>query len=215
MTLSFALAVTVRRLGRRIVALTIELEQNRDSLAVEQGATESGLPEKSEEHRRKRTLSILRRALAPAQTLAVLRAVRDIIVWLFLLLWCAGGAWAAFLFPQTTPLGHTFARNAFIIASIFIVTGILDRALTIVIGRLPAVWEHRDLGNAEQRERQALRMPTIVRAMNRLQNVHPLFLCGALRAHSGRYPGRLRRYDRRGCRDRGVASRAEFDSAMS
>jgi hypothetical protein len=151
----------IRRPGRRINAVSNEVEEHQDSLAAQVAA-----PQKIEELHRKRTLSILQRALVPAQKLAALRAVRDLLIWLLLLLWCAGGTLAALLFPQRTSLGHTFARNGFTIASIFIVTGIINRVLTIVIGRLPIIWEMRQFSNSEQREGQTLRMPTIVRAVN-------------------------------------------------
>ena len=177
LAVSFAIALAIRRLGQRITSASAELDEHQDSLATAQAAA----PDKTDEHQRKKTLSILQRALKPAQTLAALRAVRDLLIWSLLLLWCAGVAWAALLFPQTSPIGHTFVRNGFIIASIFIIAGILDRTLTLLIGRLPLVWELRHFTNSEQRERQTLRMPTIVRAMNGFKTF-VLFFIAALSA---------------------------------
>ena len=172
LVISLSMALAIRRLGRRITEVGTEVEEHQDALAEAQASAS----EKTEEHHRAHTLSILKRTLQPAQKLSALRAIRDLLVWLSLLIWCGGLAWGALLFPQTTPLGHTFARNGLTIASIFIITGILDRALTIVIGRLPFVSELRHFPSSEQRQRQTLRMPTIVQAMNGFKTFILFFL---------------------------------------
>jgi small-conductance mechanosensitive channel len=168
----------IRRLGGRIATLGETVEQQQHTIESEQtvaNAEQTGGPD---EQRRRRTRSLLIGALRPTQRLIALRALRDLLIWTLLLGWCAGAAWAALLFPQTTPIGHTIVKNGLVIVSIFVVTGVIDRLLALAIGRLPAIWRLRTFANAEERERQTLRMPTIVRAMNGFKTFVLVFIAG-------------------------------------
>jgi moderate conductance mechanosensitive channel len=87
------------------------------------------------------------------------------LLWSIALAWVSLALWALFLFPQTTPLALTLVRGASGVALIWIVTGLLNRALDIVIARLATVWRMSQLASAEDRARQLLRVPTITRAI--------------------------------------------------
>jgi small-conductance mechanosensitive channel len=105
-------------------------------------------------------------SVRPTARLAFWRSVRGALLWFLVLAWFGAGSWAALQFPQTTPFGHTLLTNGLAIAWIVIATVFLDRVLSIVIGRLPAIWGLRSFANAEERTRQTLRVPTIVRAVS-------------------------------------------------
>ena len=106
----------------------------------------------------------------------LLRALRGVLLCALLLAWFGAVTWAALLFPQTTPLGHTVLKNALAIALIWIVTGLIDRLISVAIQRVPAVWELRRFASPDERARQALRVPTIVRAMNGFKSIVLVFL---------------------------------------
>lgn len=171
---SFLAIVAVRRISRRIGEVSAEVERHQQSLATAQEAS-AAKDDAAAEHGMRRARAITLRALKPAQQLLVLRAIRDLLVWGGLLSWCVAIGWGAAQFPETALLGHTFAHNAFTIVVIFLATGFVDRILTVLIGRLPAVWELRAYGSTEQRERQTLRLPTIVRALNGFKTFVLLF----------------------------------------
>lgn len=106
----------------------------------------------------------------------LLRALRGALLCALLLAWFGAITWAALLFPQTTPLGHTVLSNALAVALIWIVAGLIDRLISIAIQRVPAVWELRRFASSDERARQALRVPTIVRAMNGFKTVVIVFI---------------------------------------
>lgn len=105
-----------------------------------------------------------------------LRALRGALLFAVLLLWFAAVTWAALLFPQTTPYGRVVLRNALAIGLIWIVAALVDRLISAAIARLPLVWDLGRFANAGERTRQALRGPTIVRAMNGFKTVVLIFV---------------------------------------
>jgi len=135
------------RLGRAIDALTAEL----DRAGAEANARTS-------------------------RRLDLLRALRGVLLCALLLAWFGAATWVALLFPETTPLGHTILRNALAVAFIWIVTGLIDRLISAAISRVPVVWELRRFSSADERARQALRVPTIIRAMNGFKTVVLVFI---------------------------------------
>jgi moderate conductance mechanosensitive channel len=162
-------------LGRRIDALVSELEARQSDMQAAGNQPPSLETPAAEAHRRHLTALSLQ-SLKPERKLALYRAVRGLVLWSLLLLWFAAAAWATMLFPQTSILGHSLVANGFAIALIWAGTGLLDRVLAIMIGRLPAVWDLRHYANADERTRQTLRIPTIVQAMNGFKTVVLVFL---------------------------------------
>jgi small-conductance mechanosensitive channel len=157
--------VLVLTLGRRIEGLVAEVEQHdRELAATRADPAPVGTPAVEAHHRHITAHSL--RLLKPARRLALLRSLHSLLLWGLLLAWFGAGTWAAMQFPQTTPLGHVVWKRGFAIALIWISTALMDRVLAIVIVRLPSIWDLRSSANAAERTRHALRVPTIVRAMN-------------------------------------------------
>jgi small conductance mechanosensitive channel len=122
-------------------------------------------------------------AVAIALALATIAAyaanrLRGALLFAVLLAWLGAATWAALLFPQTTPLGHAVLKNALSVALIWIVAGLVDRLLSAAIQRVPLVWDLRRSPNPDERARQALRVPTIVRAMNGFKTAVLVFVAG-------------------------------------
>jgi small conductance mechanosensitive channel len=170
----FAYAI-VRRLNARVDQLAAEVDRQTAQIDAtkEEGASE-GAPDGEQRRRRLRARTL--RSLKPAQRLALYRASRSALVWGLLLVWFGSATFVAMLFPQTTPLGHTILQNGLAIAGIWIVAGLADRILAIAIARLPFVLALRPFASAEDRTRQALRVPTIVRAINGFKTFILVFL---------------------------------------
>jgi moderate conductance mechanosensitive channel len=167
--------VLVLTLGRRIDALVAEVEQHdRELAATRADPAPVGTPAVEAHHRHITAHSL--RLLKPARRLALLRSLHSLLLWGMLLAWFGAGTWAAVQFPQTTPLGHEVWKSGFAIALIWISTALIDRVLAIVIVRLPSIWDLRSSANAEERTRHALRVPTIVRAVNDSKTVFLVFL---------------------------------------
>lgn len=173
--LTFVGSLLVRSLGRRADELATEVAaRNREIDAAQTQPAPLETP-KVEEHQRHITALSLR-LLKPSRRLTIVRAARGAIVWGLVLAWLAAVGFAALLFPETTPLGHTLLQNGFAVAAIWVVAGLLDRLLSILIGRLPLVWDLRQYANAADRTRQTLRVPTIVRALNGFKTFVLIFL---------------------------------------
>ena len=162
-------------LRRRIEALVAELDDQRRELADAQA--QPAAPETSADAaHNERIASLSLRALGPARRLALFRSLSGLLFWGMLLAWFGAGTWAALLFPQTTPLGRTFLKNGFSIALIWIGTAVIDRVSAIAIGRLPLLWDMRHFASPEERTRQTLRVPTIVRALSGFKTFVLLFI---------------------------------------
>jgi moderate conductance mechanosensitive channel len=167
--------VLVLAVGRRIEQLVAEVEQHdRELAATRADPAPVGTPAVEAHHRHITAHSL--RLLKPARRLALLRSLHSLLLWGSLLAWFGAGTWAAMQFPQTTPFGHIIWQRGFAIALIWIGTALIDRVLAIVIVRLPSIWDLRSSANAEERTRHALRVPTIVRAMNDSKTSFLVFL---------------------------------------
>jgi small conductance mechanosensitive channel len=103
--------------------------------------------------------------LTPGRELRVARATRAIVVALLALVWFAAVTWGCLQFPRTVALGKTLLNNALALAAIWLATFILDRALSIAVDRLPALWELHPFGRVADQARQLQRAPTIARAL--------------------------------------------------
>ena len=110
------------------------------------------------------------------ERMGLLRALRGALLFAALLAWFAAATWAALLFPQTTPYGHAVLQNALAIGLIWIGAALLDRLISAAIQRLPVVWDLGRFATADERSRQSLRVPTIVRAMNGFKTVVLVFI---------------------------------------
>jgi moderate conductance mechanosensitive channel len=111
------------------------------------------------------------------------RAVSAFIVWALVLLWFAALVWGLSLFPQTASLGQDIGRRAVRILFIWILTALLLRALDVVIARVAAASRdhvrRRDVKD-EEKARQLLRIPTIVRATHDTCWVSIVFAAGLI-----------------------------------
>ncbi|MGZ3553152.1 MAG: mechanosensitive ion channel family protein [Vulcanimicrobiaceae bacterium] len=170
-TLVWAAVVAVLR--KRIARLEEELISRGRALAnAQSGSTAAAQPEK---HRR-RFLARALRTIPPSQQLALYSGIVGVLLWSLLLIWLGAITWALSLFPQTTPLAHDVARNAIAVATIWIVAGLLDRVLDIVITRSATTWRAGVFTTAEERARQMLRAPTIARALSGFKRFSIVFL---------------------------------------
>jgi small conductance mechanosensitive channel len=75
-----------------------------------------------------------------------------------------------------TPLGQAFLRDTLVVVLIWLVAALIDRLLSAAIARLPLIWGLRRSASAEERARQALRVPTIVRTVNGVKTVVVVFI---------------------------------------
>ncbi len=105
-----------------------------------------------------------------------LRALRGALLFAVLLAWFGAATWAALLFPRTTPYGHAVLQNALAIGLIWSVAALVDRLISVAIERLPIVWDLGRFATSDERSRQSLRVPTIVRAMNGFKTVVLIFI---------------------------------------
>ncbi len=114
---------------------------------------------------RERFIAATARAAEPEQRLSVLRSLAAAIVWFGILAWVGAIAWALLLFPQTIPFGQVLIRTAVGIAFIWLVAGLLDRVLDIVIARVSRAYATPMRSASEDETRGALRAPTVARAI--------------------------------------------------
>ncbi len=157
--LSAFLARRIRSAGTALAARNAELEDARS----QSSSSSPDSPAGEEDQRRILGLLVLR--IDPQKELTLLRALRFIAFALAALAWFAGITWGLLLFPQTAPSGHAFLRNGLAVAAIWIGALLVDRLLTIMVDRLPTLWELRAFGTPEDQQRQLLRAPTIARAL--------------------------------------------------
>ncbi|MGH7755629.1 MAG: mechanosensitive ion channel family protein [Vulcanimicrobiaceae bacterium] len=153
----------VAPLRRKIGALAADLASRERSLADQQPDADGEQPEPSK--RRRRFLAIAIRAVDPAQRLALFRALAATLLWLLVLAWFGAVTWGFLQFAPTTPLALTIVRIVVGLASIWIVTGLLNRILDVVIARVAAAWRVGHFSSSEERARQLLRIPTVARAL--------------------------------------------------
>jgi small conductance mechanosensitive channel len=149
----------IRTAGAALEARNAELEAARSQKAAQSPDSPAG------EDDQQRILGLLVLRIDPQQQLTLLRALRFIGFAVAALAWFAGITWGLMLFPQTAPSGHVFLRNGLAVAVIWIGALLVDRLLTIMVDRLPTLWELRAFGTAEDQQRQLLRAPTIARAL--------------------------------------------------
>ena len=162
-------------LRRHIDEAAQEVERRGQALAAE-ASEPSSADAANPEERRARIVDLLVRSIGPARRLSLLRALRDACIWALGLAWISGIGWAALLFPRTTPLGHRIITSSIAIAVVWVVASIVDRIMTVAINALPAIWDVDRIERPDERARQTLRLPSIVRAANGLKTFVIVFI---------------------------------------
>jgi small conductance mechanosensitive channel len=170
-------SLVVRGLSRRISAAAADVKQHDREVAAER-AQQPGPADDAQAAavHRARLIGVLARRFDPAQRLAIMRAIRIMTVAVLVLAWFGVVSWATLQFPATAAFGAGLVRNAFRVTIIWVVALLIDRSLTIVVERLPTLWELRALGGTDDRERQVLRAPTIARALGGFKTVVLVFI---------------------------------------
>jgi small conductance mechanosensitive channel len=126
--------------------------------------------------KRRRFLALALRATSPAQRLTFYHAIVGTILWLVVLGWFLAATWALALFPQTTGLSQRLSHTGNRIAEIWLMTGLLNRLLDVVIARMGTVWRMTRFSTSEDRARQHLRIPTVARALAGFKTFILIFL---------------------------------------
>ena len=152
-------------LRRRSEELEQRAGERREALEREQSKGDPATVEPPPQQRR-RFLALALRAADPEERLRRLRAISGSIVWFVVLLWAIGITWGLLLFPQTTEAGHIIINGASRVAFIWIVAGLLNGLSKVVISHLARFRRGSAHATSEERARQALRAPTISRALS-------------------------------------------------
>ncbi|HEY8298676.1 MAG TPA: mechanosensitive ion channel family protein [Candidatus Baltobacteraceae bacterium] len=160
--------------GRKIAAIEALSAARDRELENEQARSAPEQPQAPEN--RRRFLALALRAASPVQRLRVYRAIDGILLWGTLLVWVAAITWGLSLFSQTTPYAHALARGALGVLAIWVVAGLLDRILDVVIARSATAWHSGYSMTAEERARQLLRIPTITQALAGFKTFVVVFL---------------------------------------
>ena len=153
-------------LRRRAKNLEQQVSERHEAIQREQrqgdGATAEPSPQK-----RRRFLALALRAAKPEERLHRLRLMRRSIVSFVIIMWAVGITWGLLLFPQTTLTGHIVVYRASRIAIIWIVALLLNGLGELVIARIAHLYSNGGAyRTSEERARQALRAPTISRALS-------------------------------------------------
>jgi small-conductance mechanosensitive channel len=160
---SFLVWAIAASLRRRIDALREQVESRGDALAGEGSPPAAGGTQVQQG--RRRFLALALRTIAPTRRLALFSATFAMLWWALFLAWFVAVTWAFSLFPQTSPLAHQIFHGAVGVAVTWIVIGLLDRVIDVIVARLGSVWSLRRFPTSEERARQLLRIPTIERAV--------------------------------------------------
>jgi small conductance mechanosensitive channel len=164
LVLTALLLVAVARLRARIEALEDELLANERALA---GAQEQRSTSPAPEHaQRRRRIRFALGEIGPQQRLRFYGALAALLLWLALLAWFIAVSWGLSLFPQTAALSRALWQSGLGVATIWIVTGLIDRILTLTITRAAAAMRMRPYATPEERTRMLLRVPTIAHTVS-------------------------------------------------
>ena len=155
-----AIRVAIRRRATRLSREVASRER-----AVETERTAQAEEPHEEGTRRRRFLAVALLSAAPAQRLRLYRAIEETVLWAVVLAWGVTATWAFSLFPQTTPISRIIVDDTLVVACTIVAAGLVNRALDIAIARIASAWGEHLLGNAEDRARRALRVPTIAAAI--------------------------------------------------
>lgn len=158
------LAALVGMLRRRIGIL--ERSAAKRGTRVEEAQSQPVSSPAPSHGRRRRFLLLAVSAIDPAQRAAFDRAIAALLLWIVVLAWFAGLVWGFSLFAQTTPIAHAILRAAVSVAGIWIVAGLVNRLLDLIIPRLAAQWSRQHTATPDERARQLLRIPTVSHALS-------------------------------------------------
>ncbi len=171
-TVVVALGLVVLR--RRRARLSHELQERTRTLESDR-ASGSGAPP-DEASRRRHVLALTLRSMRPEGRLRVLSAAIAALLWSLALVWFVALIWALALFPETSPFSETLRHEAFGIALIWIVTGLLNRLADLGIVRIANAWANLESASTEEHARVHLRGPTIARAVSGFKTSVLVFL---------------------------------------
>jgi small conductance mechanosensitive channel len=164
-------------LSRRITTMSTAMDERGAEVEAERtGDDPAGDDDEQRADRSRRLVGLLIRGLDPQKKITLYRALRLIGFALVVLAWFIGVTWATLQFPQTATFGHAMMHNGLSLAVIWIGVLLIDRGITIVIDRLPTLWELRAFGTPEDQQRQLLRAPTIARALAGLKSFVLIFV---------------------------------------
>jgi small-conductance mechanosensitive channel len=154
----------VSLLRRRVAGLEDTARQRTEGL----DRAQSGEVESAEipDVQRRRFLALAIRAVGPQRRAALYRAAAAVCLWILVLVWFGALVWGFSLFPQTTPLAHQISRTVLSVLGIWLVTGLVNRLLDVLLARFEAAWRRRPFASSEERARELLRIPTISRALS-------------------------------------------------
>lgn len=168
----FAFAIVPLR--RRTARIEQRLRERDEQLQHAQSAPSEDRTQTNEGRRHFLALAV--RVSDPLRQARILRAFVASLVWLLVLVWFAAIVWGFFLFPQTTPIAHRLLQTIITIVAIWIATGLLNRILDLMIGRVGAVWRARHFRSSEERTRELLRIPTVTAALSGFKTVVLIFV---------------------------------------
>ncbi len=159
---------------RQVARVKKQVEERHETLEREADHEAEHIGD-SEHQQRRRTLALSVRIAAPEQRLHRLRVYSSSIVWLTSFVWACAITWALFLFPATTATGQFIVGAIGRIVFIWLVAGIIDRVLELLIVRFADVYGRRGT-SSEDRARHTLRAPTISRALGGFKTATLLFI---------------------------------------
>jgi small conductance mechanosensitive channel len=161
----------IRREMRRLHKQSEERHESMERSTQETAAQSGDAADKS----RRKTLALGMRAAAPDQRLRRLSLYSGAIVWGVTLMWAVALVYALFLFPATTATGQFVVGAAGKILVVWIIAGIVDRGLELMIVHASDMYAHRGT-TSEERARHALRAPTISRAIGGFKTAAVFFI---------------------------------------
>jgi len=161
--LSLAVWPLVAFANRQTAKARAELEERA---RASESQEERVVADPGQAHRvRRRFLALALRNVEPERRIRDFRILADVLVYALVAIWFGATAWAFTLFPQTTPLAQELVGGTLRVASTIAFTGLLNRALDVVIARIASASEQRQFGDSEERARLLLRIPTVARAL--------------------------------------------------
>jgi small conductance mechanosensitive channel len=173
--ITLVLIVVLAALGRRLRELRKQVDTTAEAVdtQVAAGAQNQELGA-HEAHSNILALSLA--TIQPAQQLALYRATEASLIALINLAWAVAATWALTLFPLTAPLAQRITAAVLPIGVTILVAIFLDRVLDLVIARAARFWQGGTFGDADNRARQVLRIPTISNAIRAIKSLTLVFI---------------------------------------
>jgi small conductance mechanosensitive channel len=175
--LTVLLIVVLILLGRRITVLRKQVDATAE--AVDTQVAEGAQNQENGGHEAHSNILALSLAtIRPGQQLALYRATEASLLALINLMWVVAATWAFSLFPLTAAFAQRITVAVLPITVTILVAIFLDRILDLVIARVATFWKGGTFGDAENRARQVLRIPTIANAIRAIKSLSLVFVAG-------------------------------------